>query len=238
MSLISFPSLPLKLEHLEMTWRFASSRCKNLMAGTRVLPCSCFNLFPPCPTACPWFLFNLSGQLHGWVITSCPPSCPITTAFWCRLLPPPWMFCSPCCGPSVPFAQNSSSIVTLSPTPTLTPCQLTQLNHQSQSSPDTRSLTGWSWLMLPLWPIAPMQTSVPAPGKKNSLNSRVHKTVCLCLMVDREQILLFLESYHALHKIKKENELSSVRCGRWVTRRIYKWSLDWLCNMEVVGDLW
>lgn len=50
--------------------------------------------------------------------------------------------------------------------------------------------------------------------KKNSLNSRVHKTVCLCLMGDRDQILLFLESYHALHKIKKENELSSVSCGR------------------------
>jgi len=166
MSLISFPSLPLKLEHLEMTWRFASSRCKNLMAGTRVLPCSCFNLFPPCPTACPWFLFSLSGQLHGWVMASCPPSCPITTAFWCRPLSPPRMFCSPCRGLSVPFAQNSSSIVTLSPTPTLTPCQLTQLNHQSQSSPDTRSLTGWGWLMLLLWPSAPVQTSVPAPGKK------------------------------------------------------------------------
>lgn len=73
----------------------------------------------------------------------------------------------PALGYAVPFAENSSSIVTLSTTPTLTPCQFTQLSHDfsHKSSPDTQSFPPIDWPVPSMWPPALIQTSVIARRK-------------------------------------------------------------------------
>lgn len=76
MLLISFPSLPLKLDCLEMTWRFASSRCKNLMAGTGVTTPFLLHFIPSLSHCLPLIFvhpeWSTSWLSHSFISTQLP----------------------------------------------------------------------------------------------------------------------------------------------------------------------
>lgn len=149
-----FASLSLKLERSEIILWFTSSKYTEphgMYWGNTSFLASCYILF----VALPAFDFYLS-YIVSLMTDSYPhfhPTTPTTTSFLFLPLPSYWIFLFSLCWVIVRFAWNSSSIVTLSSTPTLTPCQLTQLimSHNPFWTPcPSLCKIGWSLLCGPL----------------------------------------------------------------------------------------